>query len=98
MVLSFLVTNPSVPIRSLSPLVGLIDSVLWYWGLIANLEGRPQITKDSREVRPCIPEFPFIVLHLSVSPTLKVQCNKIATAGIINELEWARREELISYL
>lgn len=39
------------------------------------------------------------MLRLSVSSSpFKVRCNKIATAGIINELEWARREELISYL
>ncbi len=48
-----------------------------------------------REVRPVSP---FIMLHLSVSVPFKVRCNKIATAGIINELEWARKEGLISYL
>lgn len=75
--------------------MGLIDSALGYWELIANLE-KPSywITNNSREVRPCIPEYFSIVL----SPPRKVRCNKIATAGIINELEWVRREELISYL
>lgn len=55
---------------------------------------------DQKEHRgeACIPRFPFIMLHLPASAPFKVRCNKIATAGIINELEWARREGLISYL
>lgn len=62
--------------------------------------GRPsfRITRESREVRSSVPESPSSCLHLSVSLFFKVRCNKITTAGIINELEWVGREELISYL
>ena len=78
--------------------MGLIDSVLWCCGLIA-LEGHPiGLLERVRKWGPLSLNSPSSYRHLCVSPFFKTRCNKITTAGIINELEWVRREELISYL
>lgn len=75
----------------------LIDSAV-VRGLIGNLGDCPiRLLKQESEARSSL-NFPSSCLYRSVSLPFKVRCNKIAAAGIINELEWARREELISYL
>lgn len=67
-----------------------------YWELIAGLEGHLIRLVNRAE------KWGHVTVNspssCSISPRLKVRCNKIATAGIINEAEWARREGLISYL
>lgn len=72
----------SAPIFTSAPIDSQRDWLclcLWNWVVVVHLECCLAEFTDNREVSQWCPH--------STSPSLKVRCNKIAAAGIINELE-----------
>lgn len=68
-------------------LTGCGINCLGFFGIGDSLLIWKAILLDHQRERRGKTSYPWIPLHLSVSTPLKVPCNKIATAGIINELE-----------